>query len=86
MGCRPRVVRWLGVNVPGDLASVTSESHPEDGGSRLHQNMGAYVARYAALRPRNIDCHGDIIWYLGTVLKFCWLVEVKKRAVSEKSL
>jgi len=42
---------------------LKSESHPEDGGSRLYQNVGAYVVRYTALRPCNIHCHQNIIRY-----------------------
>lgn len=59
-----RVVRWIGISVSGEPDSVKSESHPEDGGSRLHQNVGAYVACCTALRPHNVHCHQNIIWYL----------------------
>jgi len=45
------------------LIVLKSESHPEDGGSRLYQNVGAYVVRYTALRPCNIHCHQNIIRY-----------------------
>ena len=64
MGCRPCVAQWIGISVSGELESVKSESHPEDGGSRLHQNVGAYIVRYTALRPRNVHCYENIIWYL----------------------
>lgn len=60
MGCRPCVVRWIGISVSGELDSVKSELHREDGGSRLHQNVGAY----SALRPRNVHCHQNVMWYL----------------------
>lgn len=64
MGCRPCVVRWIGISVSGEFDSVKSESHPEDGGSRLHQNLGDYVVCYTALRPRNVHCHQNIMWCL----------------------
>jgi hypothetical protein len=54
----------IGISVSGEPNSVKSESDPEDGGSRLHQNVGSYVVHYTLFCPHNIHCHENIIWYL----------------------